>query len=518
MTLQSPRRISAGQSESGWFSVGIPGLLASILLALGALGVGWIAPASPMAGDVVLSAVRDSTAGTALSKLLIIAGTALMLRVWLAAGVTVRTSSVDEARRTGLMALVWGLPFLFVPVLFSRDVFSYIAASRLVPAGINPYREGTGALPSYWRDGADPMWFDSPSPYGPLWTSASSVMYHLTGAEPTSGLLAFRLLALVGVGLLVWFVPRLAQLAGADPGLATWLAVLNPLVLFHFTASAHNDALMAGLLVAGMAMAYQNRPVLAVVLVTAAGAIKAPALLGLAFVGLLWAGAHATWPTVVAAWAKVVAIAVTTLSALTLISGVGWGWVGNLSTPTKVDTWLSPPTAVGRTLGLVLEPLVGASPESVLSVTRTVALVAAAGVVAALLLTRNRRTPVRGLALAMVTVIALGPVLQPWYLLWAVPLVAALRLSRTERHVAVGLTVGLSIYSVANTAATTESAVSLPDGLAAVASVVALVAVVAASRQVRDGVGWMGSRSSRGDRLNGDPGHLEPEVVSPTRT
>jgi alpha-1,6-mannosyltransferase len=481
--------VSAGTGESVWFSVGLPGLLASSLLALGALGVGWIAPASPMAGDAVLSAVRDSTVGAALAKLLIVVGTALMLRVWLAAAASVRTSSVDEARRTGLLAMVWGLPFLVVPVLFSRDVFSYIAASRLVPAGFNPYVHGTGALPSYWRDGADPMWFDSPSPYGPLWTSASTLMYHLTQAEPTSALLAFRLLALVGVGLLVWFVPRLAQLAGADPGLATWLGVLNPLVLFHFTASAHNDALMAGLLVAGMTMAYQRRPVLGVVLVCAAGAVKAPALLGLAFVGLLWAGPGATWQAVVAAWAKVAAIAATALGAFTIVSGLGWGWVANLSTPTKVDTWLSPPTAVGRTLGLLLEPTIGASPETVLGITRTVAMVLAAGAVAALLLTYQRRTPLRGLAGAMVVVIALGPVLQPWYLLWALPLVAALRLSRSERHVAVGLTVGLSIYSVANTAATAESAVSLPDGLAAVVSVVALVAVVAASRQVRDGVG-----------------------------
>jgi hypothetical protein len=57
--------MSAGHSESVWSSVGVPGLLASILLALRALGVGRMAPASPMAGDAVLSAVRDSTAGTA---------------------------------------------------------------------------------------------------------------------------------------------------------------------------------------------------------------------------------------------------------------------------------------------------------------------------------------------------------------------------------------------------------------------------------------------------------------------
>jgi hypothetical protein len=388
--------------------------------------------------------------------------------------------------------------------LSCNDAFrSYIAASRLAPAGINPYAEGTGALPSYWRDGADPMWFDSPSPYGPLWTSTSSVVYHLTGAQPTAALVGFRTLALVGVALLVWFVPRLAELAGANPGTATWLAVLNPLVLFHLTASAHNDALMVGLLVAGLTMAYQRQPMLGVVLVSAAGAIKAPALLALAFVGLIWAGSGAPWRSVVAAWAKVAALAAATLSTLTLLSGGGWGWVQNLSTPTKVDTWLSPPTAVGRSVGLLLEALVGASPDSVLTLTRTLALVLAAATVAALLLTHRRRSTMSGLAAAMLTLVALGPVMQPWYLLWALPLVAALRLSRPQLNVAVGLTVGSSIYSVANTAATTDSALTLPDGLAAAVSVVALVAVVAMSREVRDGFRWQ--TALRGQRREASP-------------
>lgn len=483
--LQDRRRSTLDEDTDLWFSVGARGLLASILIALGALGVGWLAPASPMASDAVLTAFRDSAAGSVVAKALVIVGAGLMLHVWLTTARASRTTSVSEARRLGAMAVVWAVPLMVVPVLFSRDVFSYIAASRLAPAGIDPYAEGTGALPTFWRDGADPMWQDSPSPYGPLWTGLSSVVFHLTEAQPVAALMAFRLMALVGVVLLVVFVPRLAELAGANPGRATWLAVLNPLVLFHLSASAHNDALMAGLLVTGLAVALQQRPVLAVVLISAAGAVKAPALLALPFVGLLWAGRDASWSGIVTAWSKVAGLAASTLAALTVASGVGWGWVGNLSTPTTVDTWLSPPTAVGRVLGLVAETLDGPSAEDVLAGTRTAALVLAALIIAALLLSFRRRGVLRSLALAMVVLVALGPVVHPWYLLWAIPLVAVLTLSRVEKNLAIGVTVGLSIYSVANTGATTNAVATLPDGLAAALSAVVLIAAVAASRGVR---------------------------------
>ena len=44
------------------------------------------------------------------------------------------------------------------PVLFSRDVYSYIAQSRLMPHGVNPYVYGTGVYDTFFTDGADAMW------------------------------------------------------------------------------------------------------------------------------------------------------------------------------------------------------------------------------------------------------------------------------------------------------------------------------------------------------------------------
>lgn len=471
-----------------WLRVGLPGLLASVVMAVGALGVGWLAPASDLATDPVLGAARGSLTGSVVFKLVLIVGVGWLLRTWLTTARWSEGLDVAGARRLGAMALVWSVPLVVAPVLFSRDVFSYIALSRLAPAGIDPYRFGTGALPSFWADGADPMWMDAPTPYGPLWMALSSATYHLTEADPHPALLAFRLLALVGVALLVVFVPRLAALAGTDPGRATWLIVLNPLVIFHFVSSGHNDALMVGLLVTGLVVALQNRLVLAVVLVSAAGAVKAPALLALPFLGLIWAGPTASWSARVGAWLRVAALSVTSFAGFTLVSGLGTGWLGNLSTPATVDTWLSPVTAVGRTLGELVQVLGGPDAETVLALTRVLGLAATACIVAWLVLTGQRRPVLHGLAAAMLTLIALGPVVQPWYLLWALPLVAVLDLTRTQVRVVVGATIGMSIYSVANTAATVDSIATLPDGIAAVVAVAVIAGMVLGHRTIRTGL------------------------------
>lgn len=447
-----------------WPRVGLPGLAAASLIAFGALGVGWIAPASELGSSPMAQAVRDSAVAVALSKLAVVVGVGWLLRVWLSAARPAADLDVAGARRLGAMSLVWSAPLMIAPVLFSRDVFSYIALSRLVPAGIDPYNQGTGALPTYWLDGADPMWHDSPSPYGPVWTSLSSLTYHLTIAEPTAALLGFRLWALLGVVLLVIFVPVLAHRSGANPGRAAWLAVLNPLVVFHFVSAAHNDALMVGLLVAGLTLALQNRPIAAVLLVTLAGAVKAPALLALPFVALMWAAGTPGWGARAVALARTGLVAAATLLVLSLPTGSGW--VANLSTPAKVDTWLSPVTALGRSLGLLVESAAGIGADLVLDGVRTLGLLATAVVVGYLLLTPQRRTPLEGLTIAMLALVALGPVVQPWYVLWALPLVAVAVRTPRQMRLAVGVSLGLSAYTVANTAATTDSFASLPEGIA----------------------------------------------------
>lgn len=464
----------------------LQGLAATSVMAVGSLAVGWIAPASQVDDHPLVSSLRQSDVGTGVAKLAVIIGVAWMLRLWVTSGHLLRGLSVSDSRRVGMLALLWSAPFLVAPVLFSRDVFSYIALSRLQSEGINPFEHGTGALPTYLSDGADPLWANSPAPYGPLWMLLSGAVFGLTGAEPTSALLVFRLLAIVGIVLLIVFVPQLAELAGADPGTAVWLSVLNPMVLFHLSASAHNDALMVGLMLAGLTMALHGRLGLGVLLVTAAGMVKVPALVLLPFVAVLRAGLVASWWRRVSAAATVATQSVATMAVLTLLAGLGTGWVANLSTPSKVDTWLSPVTAIGRTLGALTEAAEWGASESVLGGFRVVGLVATAALLCWLVCTASRRTIVRGAALAMLALVALGPVVQPWYLLWLLPLMAVAVADPREQRWIVGASVGLSVYSVANTAATTASWAALDEGIAALVAVGIVAAVLMVSRRARE--------------------------------
>jgi hypothetical protein len=364
-------------------------------------------------------------------------------------------------------------------------VFSYIAASRLIPAGIDPYADGTGALPTYVGDGADPMWADSPAPYGPLWMLVSNVQYQLTHVQADAALLAFRLVALAGVVLLVLYVPRLATAVGTDPGRAVWLAVLNPVVLFHLTSAAHNDAIMIGLLVAGMTLALERRLLLGTALVAAAGCVKAPAFVALPFVALLWAASDHSWRRRLTSWLQVGGVTLAVLAGLSVLAGVGPGWLANLGGPAKVETWLSPTTALGRTLGVVSQALGIADADAVLAAVRLTGTVATAAVVLWLLVTASRRSVPRSAGLALLAVVALGPVVQPWYLLWALPLLAASGLRGTELRWTVGLSLGMSAYTVANTAATTSALGALPEGVAALLAVAVVLAMLLVPRTTR---------------------------------
>ncbi len=464
---------------------GLPGAAATTLMALGAMVIGWLAPAAPLSDDAFLAALRGSAVASVAAKIAVVVGAGLLLQTWLRLNRHTAGLSVTQSRTLGWLALVWTAPLLLAPALFSRDVFSYIAHSRLMPAGIDPYLFGTGALPTYLADGADPLWASSPAPYGPLWMGISSGVHAVTNAEPTAALLAFRLLALAGVALMVWFLPRLAEAAGADPGRAVWLATLNPLIVFHFGTAAHNDALMVGLLVAGFALVMTHRPLLGVLLIVAAGAIKSPALIALPFAGLVWAGSGASWPRRIGAWAWVGTVTVAAFGVLGWATGLSQNWLVNLRTPAKVETWLSPSTAVGKIIGAPVELLGWASGDAVLATTRTLGAVAALSVIAWLLFTPDRRTPLRGFALALGVLVLLGPVIQPWYVLWVLPVLAAAGLTERENRWVVGLSLGLAVYTLANVSATTAGFVALPDSVAAAVSVAVMLAMVFAPPHAR---------------------------------
>lgn len=466
----------------------LPGLIGALLLAIGAVGVGWLPPpAPPLYQDSALPVVEmlRSGIGSWAARALVIVGGAIVLQSWLVLGVDVMRGAVTSLRRMWALLAVWCVPLLAVPPLFSRDVYSYYVQGKLFLTGADPYSTGVISLPGWFQDGVDPQWAQTPTPYGPLWLSLSRGVVALVGNNVYLGVLAFRALAVLGLVMLAYFLPRLAFLNGISASKALWLGVMNPLVLLLFVISAHNDALMVGLMVAGLVLVSERRPVLGVLLLTAAFAIKPIAILALPFAGLIWAGSRAGVRRRVWRWVQTATIATAAFLGVSAVVGTGFGWVGALTAPGAVTTWLSPPSAVGMIIGGFGEHVgLGDHTDGVLLATRLVALAAAAVILARLCLYPEGRTPVRGLALAFLTVILLGPTFQSWYLLWIIPLAAVAGLSGGWLRTSLLVIAGGTLYSLCETSATADNHLDVNDGIAMLLTVaVVMIAVVASGRE-----------------------------------
>ena len=122
------------------------------------------------------------------------------------------------------------------------------------------------------------------------------------------------------------------------------------------------------------------------------------------------------------------------LGVTTLMAGFGFGWVDNLMSEGTVRSWAAPATGAGMALTNIFHAVGLHSIElaSVLSVTRFIGVVIAAGFTFWLLYRSPERGWVRSLGLALLLFVILGPVVQPWYLAWG--LVILPRATRGREH------------------------------------------------------------------------------------
>ncbi len=281
---------------------------------------------------------------------------------------------------------------------------------------------------------------------------------------------------------MVAYLPRLAHAHGIDPAKALWLGVLNPLVLMHFVAGAHNDALMVGLMIAGLALAVERHPIAGIVLIGLAGAVKPIALVALPFAGLLWAGTHSGWPQRIWAWVRCSVIVMVLFVVLSRLAGVGLGWIASLGNPGAVRTWLSPPTALGMLVGGALELLgIVDSTDGAVTFFRAIAILIGAAIGLWLVLRPEGRPAVRGAGLGLLTIVLLGPVVQPWYVLWTLPLLAATGLAGWQLRTAVLATAVLVLHGMVESNSTADTLLDVRDGLAALFAVVIVGVVMLSS-------------------------------------
>ncbi|MBA3691080.1 MAG: DUF2029 domain-containing protein, partial [Actinobacteria bacterium] len=186
-------------------------------------------------------------------------------------------------RAVVLLSVAAHVVVVLLPVMFSRDVYSYIAYGRI--GGLyhaNPYVQTPVDFP------ADPIlslvghrWVDTPAVYGPLFTGVSALLTRSVRSIPAL-VTTFRLIAaatsLATVALIGWTArrerPERAAFAVAAFG-------LNPVILFQSVGGGHNDLLLALAVAAAFALALQDRALLAVAVLALSTLVKASAALPL---------------------------------------------------------------------------------------------------------------------------------------------------------------------------------------------------------------------------------------------
>ena len=359
-------------------------------------------------------------------------GMILFVRVWFGLYQTLRLRPGVPIRQLSYMLALWMVPLLVVAPLFSRDVFSYAAQGEMMSHHINPYHYGPGTLGSgAYVSGVDPLWANTPAPYGPLFLMLAGWSASLSLHHALVTVVLLRLQSIAGVALIAYCVPKLARSFGRDPGPAFVLAVLNPLTLLTLVGGAHNDAIMVGLLLAGVTAARAQHPVWGVVLCALAAAIKVPAAIGIVYVAWDWAGPFADWRRRARTIVRAGLVTVAVMGSLSLVSGLGWGWIANLGTPGTVRSWMAPATAVGLLISGTAHVVgIGVGLGGVLTLTRAIGLISAAGIAVYCLRHRERLGLLGALGITMMAFVLLGPVVQPWYLTWGIIVVAPIATGR----------------------------------------------------------------------------------------
>jgi hypothetical protein len=168
---------------------------------------------------------------------------------------------------------------------------------------------------------------------------------------------------------------------------------------------------------------------LGIVLITMSSQVKLPSLLALGFVAMAlacrWGG---TFKAFLIAGGSLSAVSLAVMALIGWASGLGFGWLYTLGTANVVRSWMSLPTLLALGTGQVGILLgLGDHTTAVLGLTRAIGVLTIAIIVTFLLLAvlRGRLHPVGGLGVALGMTVLLFPVVQPWYVLWAVIPLAA---------------------------------------------------------------------------------------------
>jgi len=385
-----------------------------------------------------------------LNRLAIVAGVVLLVAAWwlirpATAGAVPHTSAATGANhpRRRILAILglWCLPLLLVPPVLSADAVLYADLGWIVSQGQNPYLVGLTGAAGPFAPHVDPLWSGSGVAYPPLALLVDAAVVQLAGFAPYAGIIAMRIPVLLALAVIAWVLPALADRLDMDADRALWWGLANPLVVVHFVGGAHNDALMIAVALAGIWLALRSphwawgllvgpavvglamaiKPQAGLAVIACAGVAIAERLARLDLSPRLWLLARRSLV------ATVVAVAV--FVAVSLLSGLGFGWTRWLSLMGKAGT--AAPFSMVAQGGELLIVRFGGDPSGWLAWVGAVSTVVLLATLAWVLVRFSDR-PLAAVAWGSLVVSGLGQSMHPWYIPWSIALLALVQLSRRQ--------------------------------------------------------------------------------------
>ncbi|HSL12023.1 MAG TPA: hypothetical protein VLA82_11975 [Actinomycetota bacterium] len=186
-------------------------------------------------------------------------------------------------RHVALLTIAFHLVVLMLPLLFSRDAYSYAYIGKIVnDYGGNPWVDvprDYDQIPLFiltW-----PGWRSTPSVYGPLFTWVSVALTDMLKSIP-SLITGFQVVAAVASLVTTWVVARTVDRAMPHrTAFAVAIVGVNPIVVFHVVGGGHNDMLVAMFVAIAGAALFAHRRLAAAVALGLAISVKATAAIPL---------------------------------------------------------------------------------------------------------------------------------------------------------------------------------------------------------------------------------------------
>jgi hypothetical protein len=362
-----------------------------------------------------------------MSTVLFVIAAGLITIGWFGLVSRIERSGATERERTRIVLLtcaLWFAPVLIGPPLLSSDIYSYAAQGEMVTRGLDPTSQGMHRLLSGdYVARVDPIW-RRPDPgkpefgngYGPVQMGVAAGVVYATGHDAGLTLWGLRIVALGGIALAGWGILQIARHHGLDPPTSLALAIGNPIVVLHLIGGAHNDALLIGLLAAGIALMLRDRWWWGVTLLAMAASVKLPAAAAIPMMAWSRPGVGPALRDRVRSVATAFAAAFGVVLAATVVVGVSFGWIDSMRNAGATKGTLAVTTQLGfLTSGALTAVGAPTSSDLWIGVFRLLGIVAA-GAFSLWLLNRSHRIgPVLATGLCLLAVVLLGPVVWPWY-------------------------------------------------------------------------------------------------------